>query len=289
MIPVPEAPDSLFEPIRGEQFAHGQHRTVHHVNGCPDLVMKVDSINSTFANWSEYLISSALSGRSEPVASLMGSVRAISATGKYLLMERLGDVDRPLSGIQYPMWLNDTKRSAFGVTTSGVVKVRDYGTLKLADVLAPYVPLQDGAPALRIVPSGQDEDYSALSDKQIDVDAGRTVHEVKGHPSHVLKVCVGSHRANRIEFLTYWALEDTNEREYFGSLECSRSGKHLIMERLPDLPRTFTGTRPPPLWWLVDQSDRCLGVTPEGNAKLRSYCDIRLGDLLTRAPLKMFP
>jgi len=131
MIPAPESSDVLFEEIRGEEFNKGMHRIAHHVKGFPDLVMKV-SRDSTFANWCEYLVSNSLQGRSEPVAGLVGKVRSISETGKYLIMERLDDVSRSLSGIQYPVWLNDGfKRSAYGMTTSGDVKIRDYGDLRL--------------------------------------------------------------------------------------------------------------------------------------------------------------
>jgi len=253
--------------------------------------MKV-SRDSTFANWCEYLVSNSLQGRSEPVAGLVGKVRSISETGKYLIMERLDDVSRSLSGIQYPVWLNDGfKRSAYGMTTSGDVKIRDYGTLKLGDVLATYCPRFDEAPVPRVVSCGYDHEYAALEGKQIGIDAGRAVHKVKGHPNHAMKVCVGSHRSNRVEFLVHWALSDMNADEYkaFGVLECSRSGKYLVMERLPDLPPHFTGSRPEFPWWLVDTSDACLGVTAEGGAKIRCYSEIRLGDVLARASLKVFP
>jgi hypothetical protein len=291
MILPPEAPDCEFQALCGEEFQRGQHRIVHHVKNHPNFVMKVDS-HTTFANWNEYLVSSALSGRPEKVAQLMGSVDSISATGKYLIMERLEDINRPLSGIRYPVWLNDGfKRSAYGVTSLGAVKVRDFGTLKLADVLARHIPYPDQSPPERIVPLGLDSDYAALQGNQIGLDAGRTLHEVKGYPNHVLKVCVGSHRANRVELLVWSALLDMNAEELmeFGTLECSRSGKYLIMERLTDLPLTFVGLRPQFPWWVIDQSDTVLGVGAGGNAKIRSYSEIAFGDLLTRPLLKTFP
>jgi hypothetical protein len=208
-------------------------------------------------------------------------------------MEELDDINRTLSGIQYPTWLNDhLKASAYGLTSSGVIKVRDYGTLKLAGVLAGYNPAPDGEPASRIVSLAYDQDYAQIQGEQIGVDAGgRTVHKVIGYPEHALKVCVGSHRANRIELLIYAALLDMKavEREHFGTLECSRSGKYLIMERLANLPTAFTGLRPEFPWWLIDRSDACLGVTPEGNVKIRSYSEIKLGDVLAQAALKTFP
>jgi len=291
MIPTPESADSLFEELLGEQFDGGMHRIVHDVKGFPDLVIKV-SKDSTFANWCEYLVSTALRGRPEPVAGLVGSVESISATGRYLIMERLIDINRPLSGIQYPVWLNDGfKRSTYGITASGEVKVRDCGTLKLTDVLAKYNPKFDDAPPTTIVPSGHDQDYADLQGDQIGSDAGRAIHKVKDHPNHVMKVCPVSHRSNRVEFLVHWALSDMNADEYqaFGILECSRSGKYLVMERLPDLPPDFTGSRPTFPWWLVNTDIGCLGVTAEGRAKVRSYAEVRLGDVLAGARLKVFP
>jgi hypothetical protein len=60
------------------------------------------------------------------------------------------------------------------------------------------------------------------------------------------------------------------------------------MERLPDLPAGFTGPRPLFPWWLVEQSDACLGVTPEGIVKIRSYSAIKLGEVLAYPALSTF-
>jgi len=291
MIPAPESLDVLFEELCGEEFGKGTHRNAHHVKGLPHLVMKV-SKNGNFANWCEYLVDRALQERSEPVAALVGSVKAISATGKYLIMERLNDVDRSLSGIQYPSWLNDGfKHSAYGLTAAGNVKIREYGTLKFAGLLATHHPQFDEAPPPRIVPSGHDVDYVALEGEQIAVGAGRTVHKVKGHPNHVMKVCAKSHKPNMAELLVYSSLWEMNADEYrsFGVLECSRSGKYLVMEALPDLPADFSGSRPDFPSWLIEHTDACLGVTLDRKAKIRSYSEICLGDVLAQAPLRVYP
>ncbi|WP_435626810.1 hypothetical protein [Candidatus Ferrigenium straubiae] len=290
MIPVPESQDSIFEDFCGEVFAEGMHRFVHHVNGFPNLVMKISKDDNTFANWCEYLVSSALHGRPEPAAKLVGEVKSISATGKYLIMERLDDVSGSLSGIKYPAWLNDRKPSAFGRTTLGEVKVRDYGMLRLDDVLAGWNIRFDEQPQARLFPNGFDQDYTALLGERIGTDNGRSVHKVKGHADYVIKVCTLSHRSNRIEFLVHWALSDMNADEYqfFGTLECSRTGKYLVMERLQDLPPNFAGSKPKFPWWLVDTSNARLGVTASGCVKIRSYSEIRLGDVLMRAKLHTF-
>lgn len=105
MIPAPESLDTLFEKLCGEKFAEGMHRSVHHVNGFPELVMKVSKDGNTFANWCEYLVSSALNGRPQPVADLVGGVMSISATGTYLIMERLKDVSGSLKVLNIQLGL----------------------------------------------------------------------------------------------------------------------------------------------------------------------------------------
>jgi hypothetical protein len=293
MIPAPESLDCLFENLHGEKFAEGSTRIVHHVNGFSNLVMKICKDNSTFSNWCEYLVSSALHGRTEPVSDLIGEVKSISFTGKYLIMERLDDVSGSMRGIKYPDWLKDRKPTAFGLTTTGKVKIRDYGMLNLANILATenYRFLDQDESSAMIFPNGFDQDYVAVLGEQIGTDAGRNVHEVKGDVNHVIKVCTGSHRPNRVELLIHNALSSmyADECQSFGALECSRSGKYLVMERLKDLPPNFTGRRPAFPYWLVDTSDACLGVKYDGSVKIRSFSEIRLGDVLVKARLNSFP
>lgn len=77
--------------------------------------------------------------RDEPaIAALFGECVAVSASGKYLIMERLDDpTGPPPQGVRkYPSWLTDIKPSAFGVNAAGYFKVRDYNKLKLGFWLA---------------------------------------------------------------------------------------------------------------------------------------------------------
>ena len=291
MIPDTESLDKEFENIRGEYFANGMTRVIHNVIGHPELVMKVSlDSGSTAANWNEYLISSSLKDKTEPVAQLMANVEAISATGKYLIMERLQPLNGALRGNKYPYWLTDRKPDAFGMTATGIVKICDYGNLNLVGILADekYLPHIDPAP--RIVASGHDQEYLNLIGKKIAEDAGRTIHEVNGYPDFVIKVCPGSHKANRTEMFIYSELSKmyADELANFGFSEGGRSGKYMLMERLSDLPHNQSGPRPNFPQWVIDTSDACLGVTTEGIVKIRSYSNIKLGDILVKSPIGTF-
>ena len=56
----------------------------------------------------------------------------MSASGKYLVMERLGDLkDDQSRERRAPPWVTDKKRSAFGVNATNEIKLRDYGQLAL--------------------------------------------------------------------------------------------------------------------------------------------------------------
>jgi hypothetical protein len=53
-------------------------------------------------------------------------------------MERLDDItkDDYKNTPEMPSWLNDLKPSNFGKSSSGEIKLRDYATTELGDVLA---------------------------------------------------------------------------------------------------------------------------------------------------------
>jgi hypothetical protein len=290
MIPKNESPDVEYEAICLESFASGMHRTAHDVAGHPDLVMKV-SIHTPYPNWIEYLISRALTDCPGTYSSLFAQVCSISATGKYLLMERLVDVTASLTGTVYPSWLTDVKRSAFGADRLQNVKIRDFATLNWSGVLGQQVFVFDNIHASqvsRLVPSGFDDQYATLVGAELGTDSGRTVHDVKGHPDWILKVCNGSHRPNWVEMIVRQGLESLNatELELFGRLECSRTGKYLLMERLSNLPADFDGIRPQAPHWLVDKKDSDFGQAQDGQVKFRSYTNIDLGTVLSNATLR---
>lgn len=284
MIPPPESDDVLFEQLCGREFAAGEHRTIHDVIGHPDMVMKAARY-SHFANWSEYLISSALEPHSTEVR--VGYVASISASGRFLLMERLTDVVGSLAGVVVPRWLNDVKRSTFGVSGDGLIKVRDYGLLKLGDQLGSqqYICEEERTSVPRRVPSGEDGEFAALMGLQVGHDGARAVHEMLGDETLVVKVCNGSHKENASEWIIYSALAsiDAMELSSFAFFECSRTGKYVLTDRLRNITADFHGHRPDFPWWL-DDDGRVLGVATESTAKIRRWADAALGEVLIRTP-----
>ncbi|MBB2931997.1 hypothetical protein [Paraburkholderia silvatlantica] len=289
MLPPPEAPDISFSAICGDQFASGKHRTVHDVIGHPDVVVKV-ATHSTYANWHEFFISSALQCRPGPVADIVGEVKSTSASGHYLIMERLPDISNTNTVIRYPSWATDLQRVNFGMTSGGSARLRDFGHSKIGMNLAQSTfAFENNSPSARahIVPDGHDADYEKLLGSLIRSEQDRTIHEVTGHPDLVVKRCTDSHRANQAELFVFHALQqnDADILDNFGVLACSRSGKYLIMERLSDLPNHWTGSRPQLPVWLKDKSNTCLGMNVAGAVKIRTYKEIDIVDALTHTPV----
>lgn len=128
------APDAQFATLVGAEIGNGNFRKTYDVIGHPGWVIKVSSSNHQ-ANWVEHLTYQALVG--ERMAEIFGAVDSVSETGKYLIMEHLRDLNafelpqRP----PVPTWFTDRKPSAFGATGGGVIKIRDYGEIKLGMVL----------------------------------------------------------------------------------------------------------------------------------------------------------
>jgi hypothetical protein len=287
MIPRRESDDAIFEQLCGSQFAVGQHRTVHEVIGHPEMVMKVARSNNHFANWCEYLVSTSLERHA--TGFHMGKVASISASGRNLLMERLSDLNRSQVGAAIPRWLNDVKKSAFGLSSQGAIKIRDYGMLKLGDELGiqRYICDEDRTLVPRKVPDGADDAFAMQMGPQIGVDSARSVHEVIGEPAMVMKVCNDSHKENALEWIIYAALAaiDAEELIDFASFESSRTGKYVLTEKLKDVPADFCGHLPAIPWWLPDDRS-ALGLDAHATAKIRRWADAKLGEVLMRAPVR---
>jgi hypothetical protein len=288
MIPPRESDDAIFEKLLGAQFASGEHRTVHEVVGHPEMVMKVARY-SHIANWCEYLVSSSL--EKYETEFHIGSVPSISASGRFLLMERLNDLDRSLAGVAIPGWLDDVKISNFGISSEGVVKIRDYGMLKLSDQLGSqqYIFEEDRPPLLRKVPDGSDGGFSMLMGPQVGVDGARAIHEVIGEPAMVIKACSGSHKENSLEWIIHAALTaiDAEELVSFAYFECSRTGKYVLTDKLGDLAGAHACHLPSIPWWLPDDRS-ALGVDEHATAKIRRWADAKFGELLISTPVSHF-
>lgn len=106
----------------------GTSRKVYEIPGHPEAVIKV-GLNSNFANWAEFVVFATVGDEEEP---FLGTIQAISQSGKYLIMERLRDLTPDEHLPDVPPWLTDIKRSSFGVSPLGTTKVRDYANIKLS-------------------------------------------------------------------------------------------------------------------------------------------------------------
>lgn len=290
MVPSPFSPDDQFVHAIGPKLGGATSRVVYEVVGRPDLAIKV-SIGSTFANWCEYMVSTSLQSAPLPRAAKPGHAFSISQTGRYLVTERLSDLTKSLAGAGIPSWLNDAwKAEQYGENAAGEIKIRDYGMLKIGDLLGqPTFPFEEDRlpPLPRVVQNGLDEGYAALQGAAIGSDGARSLHELIGYPDAVLKVCVGSHEQNVTEQLVYSSLQsvDAEETSLFGWVECSQTGKYLVTERLRDLTDKAIQLPPVPRWLMP--SSVSVGMAPDGAIKFRSYYGLRLGDVLRTARVRI--
>ncbi|WP_373928417.1 hypothetical protein QTN93_14875 [Sphingomonas aerolata] len=133
--------DGLFPPLMGSPVGTGSSRVVLEYFGQPDCVIKVGYRNPPIANWTEWNL--WLQVENDPaLAPVFGRCLAISASGKFLVMERLNDLtDAQAAKRLCPPWVTDKKRTAFGVNAAGDVKLRDYNQLALGSFLS-GIPLQ---------------------------------------------------------------------------------------------------------------------------------------------------
>lgn len=132
--------DGLFASLMGLTVGTGSSRVVLEYVGQPDRVIKVGYRNPPIANWTEWNL--WLQVENDPtLASVFGRCFAMSASGKFLVMERLTDLtDAQAANRLCPPWVTDKKRTAFGVNAAGDVKLRDYNQLALGSFLS-RIPL----------------------------------------------------------------------------------------------------------------------------------------------------
>lgn len=129
---VPIHPDATFELVIGGKFGKGTTREVYDVLNESDRVIKKAHPRALTANWHEYMVWNA--ARDTRWAPVLGRVYCISESGRYLMMERLSDIEpRDYANVPFlPYWVNDLKPSNFGVTADRtLVKVRDYAVVNL--------------------------------------------------------------------------------------------------------------------------------------------------------------
>jgi hypothetical protein len=130
--------EGAFAMAAGLVLGTGSARVVTEYIGHPGLVIKV-SFRPTFAsNWKEWLLWNQIEDE-QPLAAIFGKCVAMSVSGKYLVMERLDDLNTAQAAQRFcPPWITDRKPSAFGLNAAGEVKLRDYAQQVLGFFLAQF-------------------------------------------------------------------------------------------------------------------------------------------------------
>jgi hypothetical protein len=133
---------------RNNKLGEGGARCVYAVLDRPHLVITESKglfHSSNFVEWTVWCALKKMADdimgneRNLELQNLFASCFAISHSARFLVMERLGELDNAdvLVPSKYPDWLNDKKRSAFGKTEEGQIKVLDYGSVDFYRALNP--------------------------------------------------------------------------------------------------------------------------------------------------------
>lgn len=122
--------------ISAPKLGKGGARTVYPVNGDPCAVIKEINIQFVGANVMEWHIWCAI--RDTELAPVFGKCKAISESGRFLVMERLDDISESdqLKTPSMPVWVRDVWWTNFGKNHQGQIKIRDYANVALGEVLA---------------------------------------------------------------------------------------------------------------------------------------------------------
>jgi len=118
-------------------IGRGSARDIFSYKDEPNWVIKQHRFQPHFSNMIEWIIWNQIK-ETESLKDIFGECAAMSVSGRYLVMEKLVDltkVDGPQT-LRYPSWLTDRKISNFGRSSSGIIKIRDFGQLVLGDTLA---------------------------------------------------------------------------------------------------------------------------------------------------------
>ena len=119
----------------GEQIGHGTSRDVFLAKGDNGVVIKKVHLVTPAANFIEHILWNAVRGTK--YRDTFGRVHAISVSGRYLMMERLGDISKAdyRDTPDVPDWFNDNQPSNFGKNANGQIKIRDYAIGNLGSAL----------------------------------------------------------------------------------------------------------------------------------------------------------
>jgi hypothetical protein len=129
--------DEFAKMIASAPFARGNAREVYEVPNNPDVIVK--KLVETFpgSNYVEWLVWHAV--KSTHLADKFGECIAISESCRYLMMERLNNLEKSdrKNTPPVPVWVRDVKGlTSFGKNSTGEIKLRDYGQIDIAQTLA---------------------------------------------------------------------------------------------------------------------------------------------------------
>ncbi len=112
--------------LRGRKLGEGGSRIVFTIIGTRCLVLKWGKFLSA-GNRNEWHIWKAI--EHSKIAHLFARCYAISSDGRYLLMERVRNLNKTelKNRTGMPVWVTDRKPSAYGAANNGDIKLRDYG------------------------------------------------------------------------------------------------------------------------------------------------------------------
>jgi hypothetical protein len=136
--------ETEMESRKGNQIGTGTARHVYAVKDDGELVIKELKNSALHAsgnsNRREFEIWNRI--KDSPLQHLFASCKDISDSDRYLLMERLSRLDDTDAIPDMPSWLKDRKRENVGKTSTGQVKVLDYGQVEIDTVCtnAPMIP-----------------------------------------------------------------------------------------------------------------------------------------------------
>ena len=122
--------------ISAPELGRGGARTVYPVDDDGCAVIKKINVPFVGANVMEWHIWCAI--RDTDLAPSFGQCKAISESGRFLVMERLDDIsesDRSDTPAM-PQWVGDVWWNNFGKNHQGQIKMRDYANVALGEVLA---------------------------------------------------------------------------------------------------------------------------------------------------------
>jgi hypothetical protein len=131
--------DEWFEANKGKRLGGGGARTGYACTSDPTSVIKEASAFPG-SNFTENLIWAHI--KDTDLAPKFGEVRAISRSGRFILMERLDSLpeeDESKAPV-LPDWVRDVWPNNFGKNTGGEIKIRDYANVSLGDVLSSAEP-----------------------------------------------------------------------------------------------------------------------------------------------------